>query len=93
MSPAEPADQRVAESMERALQLAEEALEQITRVAVEQIRKGIETNNHIEAAEREIRSAMRQLVLAQREWQAKSATPARHRAPADGGNSAVRVRR
>jgi hypothetical protein len=68
-------DQHVAEIIERALQLAEDALEQITRIAVEQIRKGVESSNHVEAAEREMRSALRQLVLAQREWSAKSAPP------------------
>jgi hypothetical protein len=73
----EPSDPRVVEAMERALQLAEDALEQITRIAVEQIRKGVESSNHVEAAERDMRSALRQLVLAQREWEAKSPPPVR----------------
>lgn len=68
-------DSQLAELMERALQFAEDALEQITRIAVEEIRRGVESSNHIEAAERDMRSALRQLVLAQREWRAKS--PAR----------------
>jgi outer membrane protein TolC len=70
MSQGEVGDAHVAESMERALGLAEEALEQIARIAVEQIRRGIESSNHVEAAERDLRSALRQLVLAQREWRA-----------------------
>jgi len=73
MTAGEAGDPHVAEIMERALQLAEETLEQISRVAVEQIRKGVESSNHIEAAERDMRSALRQLVLAQREWETRSA--------------------
>jgi len=73
MTGGEPGDQHHAEAMERALQLAEEALEQVTRIAVEQIRDGIESSNHVEAAERDMRSALRQLVLAQREWRSKPA--------------------
>ena len=72
MTTAEPGDQHLAEMMERALQLAEETLEQVTRIAVEQIRKGVESSNHVEAAERDLRSALRQLVLAQREWNSKA---------------------
>jgi hypothetical protein len=71
MTTGEPGDQHLAEMMERALELAEETLEQVTRIAVEQIRKGIATSNHVEAAEREMRSALRQLVLAQGEWHIK----------------------
>lgn len=68
----EQGEPHVAETMERALQLAEDTLEQITRITVEQIRRGADTSNHIDAAERDMRSALRQLVMAQREWQAKS---------------------
>jgi hypothetical protein len=67
MTAAEPGDQHLAEVIERALQLTEEALEQVTRIAVEQIRKGVESSNNVEAAERDMRNALRQLVLAQRE--------------------------
>lgn len=73
MTTGEPTDSRVAEIIERALQLAEDALEQITRIAVEQIRRGVESSNHVEAAEPDMRSALRQLVLAQREWHQKPA--------------------
>jgi hypothetical protein len=90
-----PSDSRVAEIMERALQLAEDALEQITRIAVEQIRKGVESSNHVEAAERDMRSALRQLVLAQREWNDKAAPRVRLGEQADvivdvGANSSPR---
>jgi hypothetical protein len=72
-------DPHVPEIMERALQLAEDTLEQIMRITVEQIRRGTEASNHIDAAERDMRSALRQLVMAQREWEAKS----RRRATSD----------
>ncbi len=59
-------------TMARALELTEEALGQIARIAVEEIHSGLETSNHVEAAERDMRSALRQLVLAERELRAKS---------------------
>jgi outer membrane protein TolC len=68
----EPGQPQVPEIMERALQLAEETLEQIAKIAVEQIRRGVESSHHVDAAERDMRSALRQLVLAQRDWQTKS---------------------
>jgi hypothetical protein len=68
MSMGEPGEAHIADLMERALGLAEETLEHIARIAVEQIRRGVESSNHVEAAERDLRSALRQLVLAQREW-------------------------
>jgi ATPase subunit of ABC transporter with duplicated ATPase domains len=64
-------DERLGELLERALQLTEDTLEHIARIAVEQIREGAESSSHIEAAERDVRSALRQLVLAQRESRAK----------------------
>jgi len=76
-------DAHIADLMERALGLAEETLEQIARIAVEQIRKGVESNNHVEAAERDLRSALRQLVLAQREWRAPAAPYARADGPSE----------
>ncbi|HTX11440.1 MAG TPA: hypothetical protein VME22_22655 [Solirubrobacteraceae bacterium] len=72
----DPGDAHIADLMERALGLAEETLEQIARIAVEQIRRGVESSNHVEAAERDLRSALRQLVLAKREWRTVPA-PAR----------------
>jgi hypothetical protein len=70
MSIGDPDQAHIADLMERALGLAEETLEHIARIAVEQIRRGVESSNHVEAAERDLRSALRQLVLAQREWRA-----------------------
>jgi hypothetical protein len=84
MSRGDPGGEHVAEILEQALGLAEETLEQIARVAVEQIRRGAETDNHVEAAERDLRSALRQLVLAQREWRAPSAASAPVGEPAEG---------
>jgi hypothetical protein len=84
MSLGDSGDAQVAEIMERALGLAEEALEQIARIAVEQIRRGVESSNHVEAAERDLRSGLRQLVLAQREWQAASRASAPLGEPAEG---------
>jgi hypothetical protein len=77
-------DEHVANILEQALGLAEETLEQIARVAVEQIRRGAETSNHVEAAERDLRSALRQLVLAQREWRAASVASASVGEPGEG---------
>jgi hypothetical protein len=76
MSMGDPGDAHIADLMERALGLAEEALEQIAHIAVEQIRNGVESSNHVEAAERDLRSALRQLVLAKREWRAPPGSPA-----------------
>jgi len=84
MSLGDAGDAHVAETMERALGLAEEALEQIARIAVEQIRRGVESSNHVEAAERDLRSALRQLVLAQREWRATSRASAPLGEPDEG---------
>ena len=62
--------------MARALALTEEALGQVARIAIEEIHSGLESSSHVQAAERDMRSALRQLVLAERELRARSATPA-----------------
>lgn len=80
----DPGDAHIADLMERALGLAEETLEQIARIAVEQIRKGVESSNHVEAAERDLRSALRQLVLAKREWRPAPAPAGQLEQPAAG---------
>lgn len=54
-------------SFEHAIELTENALSEINRLAIEQLRRGAETSPHIEAAERDLRSTLRQLVLAERE--------------------------
>ncbi len=64
----------IATTLARALELSEGALEQITRVAIEEIRGGLETSSHIEAAERDMRNALRQLVMAEREIASTSAS-------------------
>ncbi len=65
----------ISETLARAVELTEEALTQIMQIAIEQIREGLETTSHIEAAERDMRSALRQLVLAEREAPARSTLP------------------
>ena len=61
MNIGEPSDEHVAEIMERAIQLAEQTLEETTRIVIAQIRKAVETSSHVEAAERDIRSTLRQI--------------------------------
>ena len=56
-----------ATTVARAIELSDEALGQVARIAVEGIRCGLEASSHVEAAERDLRSALRQLVLAERE--------------------------
>ena len=61
------------EALRRALELTEEALGQVSRIAIEEIRDGVESSNHVVAAERDMRSALRQLVLAERELRSGAA--------------------
>lgn len=63
--------QGVTEAMERALELTDEALNQVSRIAIEEIRDGLEASSHVEAAERHMRDGLRQLVLAEREVRAR----------------------
>lgn len=58
--------------MARALELTEDALGEVARIAIEEIHSGLESSNHVQAAERDMRSALRQLVLAERELRSKS---------------------
>jgi hypothetical protein len=48
------------------MKLVEEALGQVTKARLEQIHEGVEVSAHIEAAERDLRNALRQLVMAKR---------------------------
>jgi hypothetical protein len=66
-------NQNVIATMARAIDLTEQALGQVARIAIEQIHGGVETGNHVEAAERDMRSALRQLVLAERELKFRAA--------------------
>ena len=75
-------EQGIEEILMSALEHAEEALSAVTRTAIEQIRGGLEASNHVEAAERDMRSALRQLVLAERELRAKPAAKAAPAPPA-----------
>ena len=63
--------QGVTEAMADALQLTDEALNRVSRIAIEEIRDGLEASSHVEAAERHMRNALRQLVLAERELRAR----------------------
>jgi hypothetical protein len=63
--------QGVSETMARALELTDEALNQVSRIAIEEIRDGLEASSHVEAAERHMRDALRQLVLAEREFRSR----------------------
>lgn len=65
-------DQGMTKTMARAIELTEEALAQVARIAVEGIHGGLEASKHIEAAERDMRGALRQLVLAEREVRSRS---------------------
>jgi hypothetical protein len=67
-------DQDINRAIGRALELTEGALAEVTQIAIEEIRDGLESSNHIDAAEREMRSALRQLVLAERELNARWGT-------------------
>jgi hypothetical protein len=52
--------------IELAVQHTEAALGQLTKVVMHHIRHGGDTSAHAEAAERDLRSALRQLALIQR---------------------------
>jgi hypothetical protein len=67
MAVGKPNDQSIITSLARAIELSDEALGQVARITIEGIRSGHEVGSHVEAAEREMRSALRQLVLAERE--------------------------
>jgi hypothetical protein len=67
MAVGKPNDQSIIATLARAIELSDEALAQVARITIEGIRSGHEVGSHVEAAEREMRSALRQLVLAERE--------------------------
>lgn len=66
----------VAERLSLALEQTQEALGQIQRIAVEEIRIGLRASDHVEAAERDMRDALRQLVIAERELRSHPLPPA-----------------
>jgi hypothetical protein len=61
----------ISETIARALELTEEALSEVARIAIEEIHSGLEASNHVQAAERDMRSALRQLVMAERDLRSK----------------------
>lgn len=65
-------NRNIVATMARALELTEEALGEVARIAIEEIHSGLESSNHVQAAERDMRSALRQLVMAEREMRSKS---------------------
>jgi hypothetical protein len=67
MTIGEGSDRGARDGLVRALELTQEALSQVSRMAIEEIRDGVEASNHVAAAERDMRSALRQLALAERE--------------------------
>jgi hypothetical protein len=64
-------EQNIIRTIARALKLTEEALGQVAQIAIEEIHTGLESSNHVEAAERDMRSALKQLVLAERELRSR----------------------
>lgn len=70
MQTSERSHARVGETLAQALQLTEEALSKVAQIAIVEIRDGLEASSHVEAAEREMRGALRQLVQAEHELQA-----------------------
>jgi hypothetical protein len=71
MASGKQSDQSIGATLARAIELSDDALAQVARVTVEGIRFGLPTSSHIEAAERDMRSALRQLVLAERELRSR----------------------
>jgi hypothetical protein len=57
----------------RAIELTEETLQELARIAVEGIHNGASAGAHAEAAERDMRNALRQLVRTERELRARAA--------------------
>lgn len=72
MSGGNPNDHDVSATIARALHLTEEALGEVARIAIEEIHTGLESSSHVEAAERDMRSALKQLVLAERDLRIKT---------------------
>jgi hypothetical protein len=70
MGAGKPNDQSIIATLTRAIELSDEALAHVARIAIEGIRSGVEVGGHVEAAERDMRNALRQLVLAERELRA-----------------------
>ena len=72
MTAGKRSDRNILAAMARALELTEQALGEVARIAIEEIHSGLDSSNHVQAAERDMRSALRQLVMAERELRSKS---------------------
>jgi prophage DNA circulation protein len=72
MTASKRSDRNIATVMARALELTEQALSEVARIAIEEIHSGLESSNHVQAAERDMRNALRQLVMAERDLRSKS---------------------
>jgi hypothetical protein len=68
------ASDEVDELLNRALESTEVALGEVTKLAIQRIRRGVENPPRLEAAERDLRNALRQLASLSRE-RARSAQP------------------
>jgi hypothetical protein len=66
------APEDVVEAVGRARELAEETLGLLARVALEEVHRGLEAGAHLEAAERDLRGSVRQLVLAERDLRSRA---------------------
>ena len=66
-----PNDHSILATTARAIELTEEALGQVARIAVEGMHHGLEASAHVEAAERDMRSGLRQLIRAERELRSR----------------------
>jgi hypothetical protein len=64
--------EEVIEAIGRARELAEETLGLLARVALAEVHRGLEAGAHLEAAERDLRGSVRQLVLAERDLRSRS---------------------
>ena len=77
MATGKQTDHGIITTLARAIELSDEALAQVARVTVEGIRFGLPASSHIEAAERDMRRALRQLVLAERELRSRAGVGSR----------------
>jgi hypothetical protein len=62
-----PSDEQLIGTVAQARALAEEALALLARVALDEIHEGLEAGRHLEAAEHDLRGAVRETVLAERD--------------------------
>src|SRR5262249_52099429 len=99
MAVGKQSDHTIIATLARAIELSDEALGQIARITVEGIRRGLQANGHVEAAEGDMRGGLRQLVLAERELRSRHGVgpspdersePIARAVPGQGGDGARR---